>query len=130
MQNLSFNHLALAVKDVKASVMFYQAVFGLSEIENTASNSSTRWLSLGKGKELHLIPRPEAEIKTHKAVHFAMALDDIDHFIMHLKSLEINFCDWPGTSNQYNVRKDGIKQVYFQDPNGYWIEVNDANAIY
>ena len=129
MQSLSFNHLALAVKDVTVSVAFYQAVFGLSEIENTASNSTTRWLSLGEGKELHLIPRPEAEIKTHKAIHFAMALDDIDRFILHLKSLEINFYDWPGTADQYNIRKDCIKQLYFQDPNGYWIEVNDANGV-
>ena len=129
MQNLSLNHLALAVKDVTASVAFYQAVFGLREIENTASNSATRWLSLGEGKELHLIPRPEAEIKTHKAIHFAMALDDLDRFILHLKSLAINFYDWPGTADQYNIRKDGIKQLYFQDPNGYWIEVNDANGV-
>ena len=87
MQSLSLNRLALAVKDVTVSVAFYQAVFGLREIENTASNSTTRWLSLGEGKELHLIPRPEAEIKTHKAIHFAMALDDLDRFILHLKSL-------------------------------------------
>ena len=129
MQTFSFNHLALAVKDVASSIAFYQAVFGLGEIENTASNSKTRWLSLGEGKELHLIPRPEAELKTHKAVHFAMALDDMASFIEHLKSLNISFCDWPGTSDQYNIRKDGIKQLYFQDHNGYWIEVNDANAI-
>jgi catechol 2,3-dioxygenase-like lactoylglutathione lyase family enzyme len=68
MQTFSFNHLALAVKDVASSIAFYQAVFGLDEIENTASNSKTRWLSLGEGKELHLIPRPEAELKTHKTV--------------------------------------------------------------
>lgn len=129
MQNLSFNHLALAVKDITSSMAFYQAVFGLSEIENTASNSTTRWLALGEGKELHLIPRAEAEIKTHKAVHFAMAIDDIDRFMVHLKSLNISFWDWPGNADQYNVRKDGIKQLYFQDPNGYWIEVNDANAV-
>lgn len=79
MQSLSFNHLALAIKDVTAYVAFYKAVFGLSEIENTASNSATRWLSLGEGKAPHLIPRPEAEIKTHKAIHFAMALDDIEY---------------------------------------------------
>ena len=79
MQSLSFDHLALAVKDVTASVAFYKAVFGLSEIENTASNSATRWLSLGKGKAPHLIPRPEAETKTHKAIHFAMALDGIEY---------------------------------------------------
>lgn len=109
MQSLSLNHLALAVKDVTVSVAFYRAVFGLREIENIASNSTTRWLSLGEGKELHLIPRPEAEIKTHKAIHFAMALDDLDRFILHLKSQEINFYDWPGTADQYNIRKEGIK---------------------
>jgi predicted enzyme related to lactoylglutathione lyase len=79
MRSLSFNHLALAVKDVTAYVAFYKAVFGLSEIENTASNSATRWLPLGEGKAPHLITRPEAEIKTHKAIHFAMALDDIEY---------------------------------------------------
>jgi len=41
MQTFSFNHLALAVKDVASSIAFYQAVFGLGEIENTASNSKT-----------------------------------------------------------------------------------------
>jgi hypothetical protein len=34
---------------------------------------------LGEGKAPHLITRPEAEIKTHKAIHFAMALDDIKY---------------------------------------------------
>jgi catechol 2,3-dioxygenase-like lactoylglutathione lyase family enzyme len=24
------------------------------------------------------------------------------------------------------TRPDGIKQIYFQDPDGYWIEVNDS----
>ena len=129
MQTFSFNHLALAVKDVASSIAFYQAVFGLGEIENTASNSKTRWLSLGEGKELHLIPRPDAEIKTHKAVHFAMALDDRASFYEHLKSLSISFCDWPGTSDQYNIRKAGIKKLHFQDPNGYWMEFNHENDI-
>jgi len=23
------------------------------------------------------------------------------------------------------LRPDGIQQIYFQDPDGYWIEVND-----
>ena len=128
MQNLSLNHLALAVKDVTVSVAFYQAVFGLREIENTASNSATRWLSLGEGKELHLIPRPEAEIKTNKAVHFALATPRFDAFIQQLIKLEIPYSDWPNSPNKDYVRNDGIRQVYFQDPNGYWIEVNDATA--
>ena len=125
MANIYFNHIALAVKDVQKSITFYQTVFQLEEIKNTASNSSTRWLSLGEGKQLHLISRPEAEIKTVKAVHFALATSDILEFVEHLKKLEIDYSDWPGTTNKDYVRKDGIQQVYFQDPDGYWVEVNN-----
>ena len=125
MPHFSFNHLARSVKDVNKSVKFYQRVFQFNEIENTASNSKTRWLDFGDGKQLHLIPRPESEIKTNKAVHFALATTDFDKFVDHLTKLNIAHSDWPGTPTNEYVRKDGIRQVYFQDPDGYWIEVND-----
>ncbi|MGV6831414.1 MAG: VOC family protein [bacterium] len=121
----TFNHIALSVKDVDESVEFYQKVFQLEEIENTASDSKTRWLSLNEGKQLHLIPRPNAEIKTNKAVHFALATNDLSAFIKHLDNLGIEYSDWRNTINKDYVRKDGIKQFYFQDPDGYWIEVNE-----
>lgn len=125
MFTFSFNHIALSVKDVDASVDFYKKVLQLEEIKNTASNSKTRWLSLYEEKQLHLIPRPNSEIKTNKAVHFALATSDIDLFVKHLEKLKINYSDWLDTPNKDYIRKDGIKQVYFQDINGYWIEVND-----
>jgi len=125
MQTFSFNHIALSVKDVNESVAFYQKVLELKEIENTASNSKTRWLAIGDGKQLHLIPRPNAKIKTNKAVHFALTTSNLDSFIEHLKALKINYSDWTNTPNKDYIRKDGIKQVYFQDPNGYWIEINN-----
>jgi len=61
MNSFTFDPIALSVRDVAKSVRFYQHVFDLTEIENTAAKSATRWLSLGEGKELHLIPRPEAD---------------------------------------------------------------------
>ncbi|KQC33491.1 glyoxalase [Nonlabens sp. YIK11] len=125
MPNFSFNHMALAVKDVQKSISFYQNVFQLEEIENTASHCTTRWLSLGEGKQLHLISRPEAQIQTIKAVHFALATNDVHSFIKHLQTLKIDYSDWPGSINKDYVRNDGIQQVYFQDPDGYWIEVNN-----
>ena len=125
MHDFSFNHIALSVRDVNESIDFYQRVFQLEEIENTASNSKTRWLSLGEGKQLHLIPRPNSEIKINKAVHFALATSDLDSFVNYLKELRIDYFDWLDTLNKVHVRKDGIKQVYFQDPNGYWVEVNN-----
>ncbi|AUC21994.1 glyoxalase [Polaribacter sejongensis] len=125
MQPFIFNHIALSVKDVDTSIAFYQKVLQLKEIKNTASNSKTRWLSIGEGKQLHIIPRPDAIIKTNKAVHFALSTADIATFILHLKELKIEYSDWIGTPNKDYVRNDGILQVYFQDPNGYWIEVNN-----
>lgn len=123
--SLSFNHIALSVKDVDESVAFYQKVLKLEEIENTASDSKTRWLSLNEGKQLHLIPRPDSQIKTNKAVHFAMSTPDLDPIISKLEKLKIEFYDWKDNPNKIHVRKDGIKQIYFQDPNGYWIEINN-----
>lgn len=126
MSNFIINHIALSVQDVDESIEFYQKVLQLEEIENTASNSKTRWLSLNEGKQLHIIPRPGAEIKTNKAVHFALATSDVNSFVEHLVSLNIDYSDWLNTPNKDYIRKDGIQQVYFQDPNGYWIEVNNA----
>ncbi len=120
------NHIALSVKNVDQSVAFYQKVLMLKEIKNTASNSKTRWLALGEDKQLHLIPRPNSEIKTDKAVHFALETANITAFIKHLDTLKIVFSDWLNTKNKNYVRKDGVKQIYFQDPDGYWIEINEA----
>jgi len=125
MHTFIFNHIALSVKDVNESFEFYQKVFQFKEIENTASNSKTRWLSIGEGKQLHLIPRPYSEIKVNKAVHFALSTSDFNSFVLLLKELKIHYSDWLDTPNKDYIRKDGIQQVYFQDPNGYWIEIND-----
>lgn len=125
MHTFSINHIALSVKDVNESIEFYKKVLLLTEIENTASNSKTRWLSISEGKQLHLIPRPNAEIKTNKAVHFALATATLNTFIKHLDELNVEYSDWLDTPNKDYIRKDGIVQIYFQDPNGYWIEINN-----
>lgn len=125
MFTFSFNHIALSVKDVNQSVEFYQKTLQLKEIKNTASDSKTRWLSINEGKQLHLIPRPNFEIKINKAVHFALTTSNLDSFITNLKELKIDYSDWLNTTNKDYIRKDGIRQVYFQDPDGYWIEINN-----
>lgn len=125
MFHFSFNHVAISVKDVDESVTFYQKVLQLQEIPNTASNSKTRWMSFEDGRQLHLIPLPLAEIKLNKAVHFALDTTDMDAFTKQLTRLGIEFSDWLDNPNKIHIRKDGIKQIYFQDPNGYWIEVNN-----
>jgi len=126
MSNFIFNHVAISVENVDASIAFYKKVLKLNEIENTASNSKTRWLSLGEGKQLHLIPSLHSEIKINKAVHFALSTKDVDAFVKHLNTLNIDYSDWKNTPSKNYIRKDGVQQVYFQDIDGYWVEVNNA----
>ncbi|MFD1061739.1 VOC family protein [Winogradskyella litorisediminis] len=123
--NFTLNHIALSITNVNKAIDFYQAVFNFKEIENTASGSKTRWLLINEGKQLHLIPRPDAEIKINKAVHFALSTANFDAFVNHLKTLSIAYSDWKNTTDKSYIRKDGIRQIYFQDIDGYWIEIND-----
>ena len=125
MFKFTVNHIAISVKDVVKSIEFYQKVFQLKEIKNTASNSKTRWLVFNDDRQLHLIPRPNEVVKVNKAVHFAISTKNIQEFINHIIALEIEYSDWLGTVKKDYIRNDGIIQVYFQDPNGYWIEVNN-----
>lgn len=85
-----------------------------------------RWFSLGEGKELHLISFLKEPVTINKAVHFALTTTNFEAFVKTLEAKNIRYSDWPGIPNKINLRADGIKQIYLQDPDGYWIEVNSV----
>ena len=122
----TFNHLALSVKDLNRSVDFYKNVLHLKEIENRTKNEGIRWVSLGEGKELHIISTTPGEVKITKAVHLALTTPRFNDFLKELEAKQVPYSDWPGTPGKVNVRTDGILQIYLQDPDGYWIEVNSV----
>jgi lactoylglutathione lyase len=124
--NFAFNHMALSVKDVDASAGFYKSVLKLDEITNRSKLDGVRWFSMGGGRELHLISIVKSDVTINKAVHLAMTTSNFEAFIESLDRLKIVYSDWPGTAHKINVRADGIKQVFFQDIDGYWIEVNSS----
>ncbi len=123
--NFNFNHLALSVKDVNRSAEFYKKVLQLQEITNRTKMEGIRWLSLGENKELHLISLVKENVAINKAVHLALTTQNFDAFIKQLEEMNIAYSDWPGTPHTVNKRADGVKQIYFQDPDGYWIEINN-----
>ncbi len=122
----TFNHIALSVKDLGQSAQFYKDIIGLQEITNRTEMDGIRWFSLGEEKELHLVSILKEPVTINKAVHFALSTSNFDAFIDLLKAKNQTYSDWPGTSNKITIRTDGIKQIYFQDPDGYWIEVNNV----
>ena len=124
--SFTFNHLAISVKDVDRSAEFYKKVLNLTEITNKTKIEGIRWFSLGDGKELHLISILKENVTINKALHFALTTSNFDAFISTLDNMNITYSDWPGTPQKISIRADGIKQIYFQDPDGYWIEVNSV----
>lgn len=122
----SFNHLALSVKDVNRAADFYKNILQLKEITNRTKIEGIRWFSFGEGKELHLISILKEDFKVNKAIHLALSTPYFDAFIQKLDELKIVYSDWPGVLHTVNKRADGVKQIYFQDPDGYWIEINSV----
>ena len=64
--------------------------------------------------------------RLNKAIHIAFTTSNFDAVIKTLNEMNITYSDWPGNLNKINIRADGIKQIFFQDPDGYWIEVNSV----
>jgi catechol 2,3-dioxygenase-like lactoylglutathione lyase family enzyme len=127
--NMVFNHVALSVKDVNSSADFYHKVLNLSEIANRTKVDGIIWLSLGEGKELHLVSILKGDIIINKAVHFALTTTTFDDFVTNLERMNIPYSSWLGEENKITIRADGIKQIYLQDPDGYWIEVNSVGQM-
>jgi catechol 2,3-dioxygenase-like lactoylglutathione lyase family enzyme len=126
---LTFNHVALYVSDVDRSADFYGRALNLSELRRDKPTKGVRWFSLGERLELHLISpehyRGEA-VRTNKAVHLALATDRFDEGLELLDAAGIAYGNWSGEAKKIETRGDGVRQVFFQDPDGYWIEVNSA----
>ncbi len=122
---VGLDHAALHVADLGASVAFYQRVFGLEEVAAPGDPAVIRWLGLGPA-QLHLIHYDGAVPPTTKAVHFALRVRDLDALVARVAALDVPYSDWPGVAGAVSVRGDGIRQIYVQDPDGYWIEVNNA----
>jgi hypothetical protein len=84
---------------------------------------------MGGGKELHLISPDYYKgnpVVINKAVHLALATSDFEGLLKALDAQKISYGDWKGAPGQVDTRSDGVRQIFLQDPNGYWIEINSA----
>jgi lactoylglutathione lyase len=122
----SVDHYAINVTDLQRSVDFYQNIFGIKEIYNGTQLDHIKWFRLGDRQELHIIRVEDLKLDIPKGVHLALTTANISLFISHLHSLDIPYYDWPGKKSAVSIRPDNVEQVYIQDPDGYWIEINDG----
>ena len=119
------NHLAVYVTDLQRSANFYEKIMELQQIPEPFHDGKHVWLKMGEHSQLHIISGASSDIAHDINVHLAFSVPSLDEFIKHLKSENIKFGNFAQNSETPQLRADGIKQVYLQDPDGYWIEVND-----
>jgi catechol 2,3-dioxygenase-like lactoylglutathione lyase family enzyme len=128
MQQLHFDHYTIKVMDLSRSSRFYGEILGLQEIENRTQKPYIRWFSIGERNELHVVEGLQEPVQSNIGVHLALRLSDFDAFMLHLEEHGITPHNSKGVPGEITVRTDGVRQVYFPDPDGYWIEVNEANG--
>ena len=122
---LSLNHIAMYVYDLKKSTAFYEDILRLKQIPEPFHDGKHTWFTIGAAGSLHLIQGAPANIIRNKNDHLCFSVKSIDEFIANLDKHKIEYTNWLGTEKAPTVRVDGVKQIYFVDPDGHWIEIND-----
>ena len=119
------NHIALSVYNLEKSTIFYRDVLQIDTIPEPFRDGKHTWFQISPNSQLHLIEGAK-EIATHdKANHLCFSVPSITDFIARLKQFDVPYTNWQGEHQQITNRVDGVKQLYIQDPDGYWIEIND-----
>ena len=122
----SLNHIAVYVVDLKTSSLFYQNIVGLDTIPEPFHDGRHTWFSVGPKSHLHIISGAKQKTEHDKNAHLCFSVPSVTDFIDVLKQNNVPFENWAGDKNVYTNRIDGVKQIYFKDPDGYWVEINDA----
>ena len=123
---LSYNHVGLAVKDLKTSVAFYRDIIGLSPLDVPDNMLAIRrWFRVAPGQELHLLLGRENPVANNdkNGAHFSLSIptnsaDEIEAF---LKEKNVVY--------HRQKRFDGAYQIYVTDPDGYVIELNEPKKL-
>ena len=120
------NHVAIYVVDLKKSGDFYMNTLGLDTIPEPFHDGKHIWLKIGPSVAMHIIQGAETRKNYYKNQHTCFSVASVDVFTNTLRKKNIEWEDRDGAKMAITTRVDGVKQIWLQDPDGYWVEINDA----
>lgn len=120
------NHVAFYVVNLETSARFYREIIGLDTIPEPFHDGRHAWFSIGPKSHLHIISGAQEKKPHDKNTHLCFTVPSVPDFTEKLKRHNIEFENWAGEKGIITTRVDGVKQIYFKDPDGYWLEINDA----
>jgi acyl-homoserine lactone acylase PvdQ/catechol 2,3-dioxygenase-like lactoylglutathione lyase family enzyme len=121
----TLNHTAIYVVDLKKSGDFYQNIIGLDTIPEPFHDNAHIWMKTSPYSTLHIILGADKNKEYYKNQHTCFSVANFENFIFKLKQAGISFEDVSGNKNSITTRIDGVHQIWLQDPDGYWLEIND-----
>jgi lactoylglutathione lyase len=124
---LHLNHTAIYVMDLEKTGNFYSKIIGLDSVPEPFHDAKHIWYSTGEHTMLHVIKGSNQKKEYYKNQHTCFTAPDFNSFITKLKAANWPYEDVSGNKNAITTRVDGVHQIWVQDPDGYWIEINDDN---
>ena len=110
------NHVSLYPRDFDASVRFYENVLQLPRLEPPPTDFPVAWFALGN-QQLHLMQDTMHRDKERHSHHLALRVDDVVAARAYLESQGVT------VTRGLDKRGDGALQIWFNDPDGYRIEM-------
>jgi catechol 2,3-dioxygenase-like lactoylglutathione lyase family enzyme len=113
------HHIARVTTRPDESTAFYRDVLGFREIPRPPFDFRGAWL-YAYGVQIHIIenspkaPDAQRDIDTRDN-HLAFQVEDVDAAKRSLEQRGIEYCEL--------VNAGGVRQVFFRDPDGHFIEI-------
>jgi lactoylglutathione lyase len=118
------DHSTVYVHDLQKSAEFYEKVMRLERIPEPFKDGRHIWFRMGAHEQLHVVGGATADTPHEIDIHLAFRVASLEDFMTYLDQMKVNYRNFKG-DGKISARPDGVKQIYFQDPDGYWIEMND-----
>ena len=101
-------------------------MFQLDTIPEPFHDGKHIWYSIAPGVALHVIQGADKPKEYFLNQHTCFSVPSVDEFVQKLKDRKRHWYNSNGVLDIVTTRIDGVKQIWVTDPDGYYIEVNDA----